>query len=163
APAGLWPIIERGAQRFALDAEDASSDGEWPVVEVSERGVDRVGTSFLRFLHVLLAELAARAKAVAGPDASLLSAAAAAPDARLEGLAATAELALARERCRRDPGLADHWLDLAELQEHAGRAEEIDETLTSALRAALPPTPALLLTLGMRAVRQEDWVAATRA
>ncbi len=35
--------------------------------------------------------------------------------------------------------------------------------MTAALRAAVPPTPALLLTLGMRAVRHEDWTTATRA
>ncbi len=138
-PAGLWPVMERAGRRFALDAEEATTDGEWPVVEVSDRGVDRVGTSFLRFLHVLAAELAAAAR----PDAE--------------------PLALALERCRRDPGLADHWLTLADLQEHAGRLDDIDATLTAALRAALPPTPALLLTLGMRAVRHEDWTAATRA
>ena len=142
-PPGLWPVMERAGRRFALDAEEAAStDGEWPVVEVSERGVDRVGTSFLRFLHVLAAELAAAAR----PDPT-------------DALA----LALAHERCRRDPGLADHWLTLADLQEHAGRLDDIDATLTAALRAAQPPTPALLLTLGMRAVRQEDWTAATRA
>ncbi|HVR64737.1 MAG TPA: SMI1/KNR4 family protein, partial [Polyangia bacterium] len=50
-PSGLWPVLERGGHRFALDMDDAATDGEWPVVEVSERGVDRVGTSFLRFLH----------------------------------------------------------------------------------------------------------------
>ncbi len=138
-PAGLWPVMERAGRRFALDAEEATTDGEWPVVEVSDRGVDRVGTSFLRFLHVLAAELAAAAR----PDAD--------------------PLALALERCRRDPGLADHWLTLADLQEQAGRLDDIDATLTAALRAALPPTPALLLTLGMRAVRHEDWTAATRA
>jgi tetratricopeptide (TPR) repeat protein len=149
-PVGLWPIIERRGQRFALDAEEASTDGEWPVVEVSERGVDRVGTSFLRFLHVLAAELAVAARSPAAEgDAVAVSAA--------------DSLALALERCRRDPGLADHWLDLVELQEQAGRGEEIDATLTAALRAALPPTPALLLTLGMRAVRQGDWTAAARA
>ena len=58
-PAGLWPVVDRGGRRYALDAEEASGDGEWPVVEVTEHGVDRVGTSFLRFLHVLCAELAA--------------------------------------------------------------------------------------------------------
>ncbi len=138
-PAGLWPVMERAGRRFALDAEEATTDGEWPVVEVSDRGVDRVGTSFLRFLHALGAELAAAAR----PDAEPLT--------------------LAAERCRRDPGLADHWLTLADLQEQAGRLDDIDATLTAALRAALPPTPALLLTLGMRAVRHEDWTAATRA
>jgi tetratricopeptide (TPR) repeat protein len=141
-PVGLWPIIERSGQRFALDADEATTDGEWAVVEVSERGVDRVGTSFLRFLHVMVAELAAAARTESDP---------------------VPPVALAQERCRRDPGLADHWLDLADLQEQAGRLDEIDGTLTSALRAALPPTPALLLTLGMRAVRQEDWTTATRA
>jgi tetratricopeptide (TPR) repeat protein len=138
-PAGLWPVMERAGRRFALDAEEATTDGEWPVVEVSDRGVDRVGTSFLRFLHALAAELASSARPEADP------------------------LALALERCRRDPGLADHWLTLADLQEQAGRLDDIDATLTAALRAALPPTPALLLTLGMRAVRHEDWTAATRA
>jgi len=166
APAGLWPILERQGQRFALDAEDASSDGEWPVVEVSERGVDRVGTSFLRFMHVLLAELAAGGAAEPRPSLALssstTSAAASAPRPPLS-TPADSDLTLARERCRRDPGLADHWLDLAELQEQAGRTDDIDATLTAALRAALPPTPALLLTLGMRAVRQEDWTTATRA
>ena len=131
--------MERAGRRFALDAEEATTDGEWPVVEVSDRGVDRVGTSFLRVLHVRAAELAAAAR----PDADAL--------------------VLAAERCRRDPGLADHWLTLADLQEQAGRLDDIDATLTAALRAALPPTPALLLTLGMRAVRHEDWTAATRA
>src|SRR3954469_14548657 len=28
-PASIWPIIERAGQKFALDAEDADSDGEW--------------------------------------------------------------------------------------------------------------------------------------
>src|ERR1043165_579603 len=55
---GLWPFLEHGGRLFALDAEGTSSDGEWPVVEVTDRGVDRVGTSLLRFLHVLAAELA---------------------------------------------------------------------------------------------------------
>src|SRR5262245_27297181 len=87
-PAGLWPVLERSGRRYALDAAGTASDGEWPVVEVSERGIDRVGTSFLRFLHVLCAELAAGA--ASGPAA----------------------VALGEERCRRDPGHADHWLDL---------------------------------------------------
>jgi tetratricopeptide (TPR) repeat protein len=136
---GLWPILEHGPRRFALDAEEASTDGEWPVVEVTERGVDRVGTSFLRFLHVLMAELAGAIAGGAQP------------------------LALAQERCRRDPGLAEHWIDLAELQQEAGLHQEIDATLAAALRAASPPTPALLLMLGMRLARQSDWTSATRA
>src|SRR6185436_774407 len=48
-----------------------------------------------------------------------------------------AAIALAETRCRRDPGHADHWLDLAELLDAAGRAAEIDATLAAALRAAL--------------------------
>ncbi len=138
-PAGLWPVLERAGHRYALDMDDAATDGEWPVVEVSERGVDRVGTSFLRFLHVLVGELGAHAAGETDP------------------------LTLARERCRRDPGMADHWLDVAELQERGGREAEIDETLAAALRVAVPPTPALLLTVGMRAVRAGDWVTAERA
>ena len=126
---GLWPVAERAGRRYALDAEEASGDGEWPVVEVTEHGVDRVGTSFLRFLHVLCAELAAGS---AVGDVAI---------------------ALAETRCQRDPGHADHWLDLAELLEAAGRAAEIDATLAAALRAATPATPALMLAIGMRAVR----------
>jgi tetratricopeptide (TPR) repeat protein len=138
-PAGLWPIADRTGRRYALDAEEANGDGEWPVVEVTERGVDRVGTSFLRFLHVLCAELATG------------------------GVAGEAAVALAETRCQRDPGLADHWLDFAELLEPAGRSGEIDATLASALRAATPPTPALMLAIGMRAVRAGDDDGALRA
>lgn len=138
-PAGLWPVADRTGRRYALDAEEANGDGEWPVVEVTERGVDRVGTSFLRFLHVLCAELATG------------------------GVAGEAAVALAETRCQRDPGLADHWLDFAELLEPAGRAEEIDATLASALLAATPPTPALMLAIGMRAVRGGDNDGALRA
>ncbi len=138
-PAGLWPIADRGGRRYALDAEEASGDGEWPVVEVTERGVDRVGTSFLRFLHVLCAELASG------------------------GVSGEAAIALGETRCQRDPGLADHWLDLAELLDPAGRAAEIDSTLAAALRAATPPTPALMLAIGMRAVRTGDSDGALRA
>src|SRR5262245_18255458 len=126
---GLWPVAERAGRRYALDAEEASGDGEWPVVEVTESGVDRVGTSFLRFLHVLCAELA------------------------VGSVAGDAAIALAETRCRRDPGHADHWLDLAELLDAAGRAAEIDAALAAALRAATPPTPALMLAIGMRAGR----------
>jgi len=138
-PPGLWPIADRTGRRYALDAEEANGDGEWPVVEVTERGVDRVGTSFLRFLHVLCAELATG------------------------GVAGEAAVALAETRCQRDPGLADHWLDFAELLEPAGRADEIDATLASALLAATPPTPALMLAIGMRAVRAGDDDGALRA
>ena len=138
---------ERGGRLFALDAEEANADGEWPVVEVSERGVDRVGTSFLRFLHVLAAELAA------APGWHR-------PTPKPAGVA---RRSLAQERCRRDPGLADHWLDLADLQERGRARRRIDATLTAALRAATPPTPALLLAVGMRAALHQDWAAAARA
>jgi tetratricopeptide (TPR) repeat protein len=129
---GLWPVAERAGRRYALDAEEASGDGEWPVVEVTEHGVDRVGTSFLRFLHVLCAELAAGSAS------------------------GEAAIALAETRCRRDPGHADHWLDLAELLDAAGRTAEIDAALAAALRAATPATPALMLAIGMRSVRAGD-------
>jgi len=138
-PAGLWPVVDRAGRRFALDAEEASGDGEWPVVEVTEQGVDRVGTSFLRFVNVLCAELAAA------------------------GVPNESPIALAEARCQRDPGLADHWLDFAELLEPEGRAAEIDATLAAALRAASPPTPALMLAIGMRAVRKGDADGALRA
>jgi tetratricopeptide (TPR) repeat protein len=138
-PAGLWPLVDRGARRYALDAEEANGDGEWPVVEVTEQGVDRVGTSCLRFLHVLSAELAAT------------------------GVPGESAIALCEARCHRDPGLADHWLDFAELLEPEGRAGEIDATLAAALRAATPPTPALMLAIGMRAVRAGDDDGALRA
>jgi tetratricopeptide (TPR) repeat protein len=136
---GLWPVAERAGRRYALDAEEASGDGEWPVVEVTEHGVDRVGTSFLRFLHVLCAELAAGS---AVGDVAI---------------------ALAETRCQRDPGHADHWLDLAELLEAAGRPAEIDGTLAAALRAATPATPALMLAIGMRAVRASSTEGPSRA
>src|SRR6185436_9525093 len=136
---GLWPVAERAGRRYALDAEESSGDGEWPVVEVTERGVDRVGTSFLRFLHVLCAELAAGSAA------------------------GDAAIALAETRCRRDPGHADHWLDLAELLDAAERTGEIDAALAAALRAATPPTPALMLAIGMRAVRAGMGEGAQRA
>jgi tetratricopeptide (TPR) repeat protein len=136
---GLWPVAERAGRRYALDAEEANGDGEWPVVEVTEHGVDRVGTSFLRFLHVLCAELAAGSAA------------------------GNAAIALAETRSRRDPGHADHWLDLAELLDAAGRTAEIDATLAAALRAATPATPALMLAIGMRSVRAGDNDGALRA
>jgi len=71
--------------------------------------------------------------------------------------------ALADERCRRDPGLADHWLELAQIQEEAGDEEAVDVTLASAVRAATPPTPALLFAVGMRAALHNDWASAGRA
>src|SRR5208283_4531550 len=50
---GLWPVAERGPQVFALDL-DAAEEGECPVVELAGRSVDRVGSSFLRFLYACL-------------------------------------------------------------------------------------------------------------
>ena len=144
---GLWPILEHGGRLFALDAEGAGSDGEWPAVEVTERGVDRVGTSFLRFLHVLGAELLA-AESLGVPIAP------GGPGVRTK--------ALADECCRRDPGLADHWLELAQLQEESGEGAAVDVTLAAAVRAATPPTPSLLFAVGMRASLHQDWAAATR-
>ncbi|MEO8212904.1 MAG: tetratricopeptide repeat protein [Myxococcales bacterium] len=147
---GLWPFLEHRGRLFALDAEETSTDGEWPVVEVTDRGVDRVGTSLLRFLHVLAVELATAAVTGVGTgtdaDAGL-------PRSR----------SLAEECCRRDPGLADHWLELAQMQEEAGDESAVDATLAAAVRAATPPTPALLFAVGMRAALHQDWAASARA
>ena len=145
--AGLWPILEHGDRQYALDAQGTTTDGEWPVVEVGASGLDRVGTSLLRFLHVLAAELTAGA---AKTD-----------EAKVPGTERS--VALAEERCRRDPGLADHWLELAQLQEEAGDEAAVDVTLASAVRAATPPTPALLFAVGMRAALHQDWASAGRA
>ena len=103
---GLWPVAERAGRRYALDAEEASGDGEWPVVEVTEHGVDRVGTSFLRFLHVLCAELAAGS---AAGDAAIALAGDALPArsrARrsLAGSGGAARRRRTRGRDRRDAG-----------------------------------------------------------
>src|SRR6185295_16761321 len=68
---GLRPILRRGPRLFALAAAGASADGEWPVVEVSDHSVDRVGTSLLRFLHVLAAELVAAGSAAEGDEATV--------------------------------------------------------------------------------------------
>lgn len=144
--AGLWPFLEHGDRQYALDAQGTTTDGEWPVVEVGTSGLDRVGTSLLRFLHVLAAELTANANKVEGGE-----------------LSAEAARVLAHDRCRRDPGMADHWLELAQLQEEAGDDAAVDVTLASAVRAATPPTPALLFAVGMRAALHNDWAAAGRA
>jgi tetratricopeptide (TPR) repeat protein len=172
---GLWPFLARSGRLFALDAEGASADGEWPVVEVSDHGVDRVGTSLLRFLHVLAAELAAAAKrvavaaemearaAAAGADADRSAAADAGAVAGAGASPTATDRALAEERCRRDPGMADHWLELAQLEEEAGEVEAVDVTLAAAVRAATPPTPALLFAVGMRTALKQDWGTAARA
>lgn len=147
---GLWPFLENGGRQYALDAEGTSPDGEWPVVEITAGGLDRVGTSLLRFLNVLAAELTAGAATGSG----------AADSAELR---APRSLVLAEERTRRDPGLADHWLELAQLQEEAGDDAGVDTTLAAAVRAATPPTPALLFAVGMRSALHRDWSAASRA
>jgi tetratricopeptide (TPR) repeat protein len=126
---GLWPVARRGLRIFALDFE-ASPDGEQPVVEVGDRSVDRVGSSFLRFLSACLGEIAM-------------------------GEAADA-LTLARELCRRDPGLAEHWVHLIDFLEDASKKNEIDAVLEEALRCASPPGPALVIQVALRALDKGD-------
>ena len=55
---GLWPIVERHGRLYALDSEFPGPDGEWSVVELADRSVDRAGTTLLRFLHALVIDLA---------------------------------------------------------------------------------------------------------
>jgi len=126
---GLWPVATRGLRVFALDFE-SSADGEQPVVEVGDRSVDRVGSSFLRFLSACLGEIAMGE----GSDS----------------------LALARELCRRDPGLAEHWVHLIDFLEDAGKKNEIDVVLEEALRCASPPGPALVIQAALRALDKGD-------
>lgn len=126
---GLWPVARRGIRVFALDFE-ASPDGEQPVVEVADRSVDRVGSSFLRFLSACLGEIALGD----GVD----------------------PLALARELCRRDPGLAEHWVHLIDFLEDAGKKDEIDQMLEEALRCSSPPGPALVIQVALRALDKGD-------
>jgi tetratricopeptide (TPR) repeat protein len=125
----LWPVARRGLRVFALDF-DASSDGEQPVVEVADRSVDRVGSSFLRFLSACLGEIAMSD----GVDS----------------------LVLARELCRRDPGLAEHWVHLIDFLEDAGKKNDIDLALEEALRCASPPGPALVIQVALRALDKGD-------
>lgn len=127
---GLWPVLERGTRLFALDAEAATGEAEWPVVEVADRSVDRAGTTFLHFLYALLADLHA-------PD-------------RKE------PLALARELARRDPGLAVYWVELVEELERAGHQAEVGEALARGLGSANPLGPALLFAVGLRAYEAGD-------
>jgi tetratricopeptide (TPR) repeat protein len=122
---GLWPVARRGQRIFALDFE-AASEGEQPVVELGDRCVDRVGSSFLRFLSACLGEIAL------GESAD--------------------PLLLARELCRRDPGLAEHWVHLIDFLEDSGRKSEIDAILDEALRCASPPGPALVIQVALRAL-----------
>jgi len=55
---GLWPVAERGPRLFALDL-DSAGEGECSVVELAGHSVDRVGSSFLRFIYACLGELLA--------------------------------------------------------------------------------------------------------
>ena len=126
---GLWPVARRGQRIFALDFE-ATSEGEQPVVEVADRSVDRVGSSFLRFLSACLGEIAM------GDGAD--------------------PLLLARELCRRDPGLAEHWVHLIDFLEDSGHKGEIDPVLDEALRCASPPGPALVIQVALRALDKQE-------
>jgi tetratricopeptide (TPR) repeat protein len=133
---GLWPVARRGLRVFALDFE-ATAEGEQPVVEVGERSVDRVGSSFLRFLSACLGEISL------GDGAD--------------------PLVLARELCRRDPGLAEHWVHLIDFLEDSGRKAEIDAVLDEALRCASPPGPALVIQVALRALDKGETVRALAA
>ena len=126
---GLWPVAERGTRLFALDCE-AEGEGEWPVVELAGRSVDRVGSSFLRFIYACLGEL-------------------------LAGEAAEPP-ALVAELCRRDPGLAEHWVHMVDHLEASHDMIEVDRALAEALRCASPPGPALMTAVALRALDQCD-------
>jgi tetratricopeptide (TPR) repeat protein len=151
---GLWPFLQRGGQLIALDLEGDRSGApegpmpaadpgdevpEWAVVSVADRSVDRLGTSLLRYLHVLAAELRFELDHTGGREASLQE-----------------KLALATERCRRDPHLSEHWVDWSDLLAHAGREEEADEVLDRGLLSADPVGPSLLATLGLRALLRQE-------
>jgi tetratricopeptide (TPR) repeat protein len=127
---GLWPLLEREGRLLALDAEFAGTDGEWPVVELADRSVDRAGSSLLRFLQALAAELAL------ADDAD--------------------DVVRARALCRRDPGLAEHWVALVDALEAAGQFEEADQALFDGLRVADPLGPALVMAAGLRCFDRGD-------
>jgi tetratricopeptide (TPR) repeat protein len=133
---GLWPVAERGLRLFALDLEGVG-EGECPVVELAGRSVDRVGSSFLRFVYACLGEF------LAGDAAE--------------------PAAVARELCRRDPGLAEHWVRLVDHLEDQGKKTEVDGVLADALRCASPPGPALLTALALCALDRGDHVRAQAA
>jgi tetratricopeptide (TPR) repeat protein len=96
-----------------------------------------VGSSFLRFVYACLGEL------LAGDDAE--------------------PTALAHELCRRDPGLAEHWVRLVDHLEDQGKKIEVDQALAEALRCAGPPGPALLTALALRALDRGDNLRAQAA
>jgi len=104
-----------GPASFRLGPRRAG-EGECSVVELAGHSVDRVGSSFLRFIYACLGEL------LAGTGAD--------------------PTAVARELCRRDPGLAEHWVRLIDQLEDQGNKDEIDKALAEALGCASPPGPA---------------------
>lgn len=151
---GLWPVIERGPRLFALDAESADDvEGEWPVVEVADRSVDRVGTSYFRYLAVVLTDIAEAdalgiregAREPSGPD-------------DLREL-----LRAARERCLADPSFGEHWADWAEALDRAGQPADAQQALDQGMRAAQPPGPALIAAVGLRALAAGEREAARAA
>jgi tetratricopeptide (TPR) repeat protein len=164
---GLWPVLERGSRLFALDA-DAAGELEWPVVEVADRSVDRAGSSFLRFMHALLAELLF---APSGPDRATEPEKREAGAGALKGGAASLAagqpgsdpVRLAHLLCHRDPALAAHWVWLVDELERAGCEAEIDEVLERGMRAAQPAGPALAFAVAFRAFERDDVRRATAA
>jgi tetratricopeptide (TPR) repeat protein len=161
---GLWPVLERAGRLFALDA-DAAGEVEWPVVEVADRSVDRAGSSFLRFLHALLAELLFAPSTEREDDGTETPAPSTSAKAVLAaGSSASGDpVRLAHALCRRDPALAAHWVWLVDELERAGREAEIDEVLERAMRAAQPAGPALAFALAFRAIERDDTPQATAA
>jgi tetratricopeptide (TPR) repeat protein len=161
---GLWPVLERAGRLFALDA-DAAGEVEWPVVEVADRSVDRAGSSFLRFLHALLAELLFAPSTEREGDRGETPAPSTSAKAVLAaGSSASGDpVRLAHALCRRDPALAAHWVWLVDELERAGREGEIDEVLERAMRAAQPAGPALAFALAFRAIERDDTPQATAA
>jgi tetratricopeptide (TPR) repeat protein len=130
---GLWPVLEEGGRLFALDTEYPGIEGEWPVVEVFDRSVDRAGSTLLRFLYAVAGELL---------------------------LTEAEDIDRARELCRRDPGYSEYWVDLADLLDQAGLGEETERALAEGIVMAAPAGPALPLGLALRAWDRDDRPAA---
>jgi len=152
---GLWPILQRGGQIVALDAESPTEDeAEWPVVQVADRSVDRLGSSLLRFLRVLLAEVAFE---VSLPNERPV------PGSAIEKELKQRRLALAETRCQLDPLLSDHWVDWADLLEEEGQKEAAARTIENGLTAASQPGPALLAGIGFRGLLANDLATARAA
>ena len=139
---GLWPIAERHGRLFALDTECPGVEGEWPVVELADRSVDRAGTTLLRFLQALIADLSFDQAAQASGTAGAMPGGA-------------DDVARARTLCARDPGLAEHWVDLAELYDRVDDLQAADAALFEGLRHATPPGPALAMLLALRGVDED--------